>query len=92
MMLEKLKCWFNPYSAQALRIRARKLPKSPYRYCLELAAEQIERGKITEQAAKKAIEYLRTGQKELTTVAIVLLDPNEKQQARLMKKLKALKK
>lgn len=69
----------DPYSVQGLRKRASKLNECPYKLVLELAANQLETKKVEQEQVKKVIEYARTGNQDLLTVAIKLLNPNQGQ-------------
>lgn len=69
----------NPNSSKGIRIRAAKLPNCAYRVFLELAATQLENKTITTQEAAKAIEYMRTNQKDLVSVAVKMLKPTPEQ-------------
>ena len=90
-MLRALKAFFNPYSVEGLRLRASKLPECPYRLILEIVADQLENKKVDVNVAKKAVEYARTGNQELLTVAIKMLNLNSGQidvALHLLKKMK----
>jgi len=79
-MLDPIRWIFDdPYSVKGFRKRASKLSDCPYRLVLELAADQLERNKVTKNTIKKAIEYVRTGNPELTAVAIKMLNLNQGQ-------------
>ena len=69
----------NPYSVKGLRKRALKLKDCPYKLMLELVADQVETKKVSEREAKKAIEYIRTNDPNLTAVAIQMLQLNQGQ-------------
>lgn len=70
---------FDPYSIKNLRKRASKLPECPYRLILETSADQLENKKVNKNTVKKIIKYVRTGNQELTFVAIQLLNLNKGQ-------------
>lgn len=70
---------FNPNSVKSLRTRASKLPDSPYKFLLELTADQIENKVITIHEAKKIISYVRTGNPIFLEVALNLLQLNKEQ-------------
>jgi len=69
----------KPYSVKGLRKRATRLKDCPYKLMLELVADQVEAKKVSEREAKKAIEYIRTNDPNLTAVAIQMLQLNQGQ-------------
>ena len=76
---EKLEGMFNPYSLNGLKYRASKLPDCPYKVLLELTIIQLEAKKLNELEAKKAIEYFRSGNKELLVVGFKILNLSDEQ-------------
>lgn len=64
----------GPNSIKGLRKRAERLPDSPYKLLLQLTATQLESNKITNREVKKIIEYARTGDSTLLTVALKFLN------------------
>ena len=81
----------DPYSVKGLRKRALRLPECPYRLVLEMAADQLEEKKVTKDVIKKAIEYVRTGNEELISVAIKMLNLNNGQISVALNLLKGMK-
>lgn len=77
--IHKFLSLFNPNSVKSLRTRASKLPDSPYKFLLELTADQIENKVITIHEAKKIISYVRTGNPIFLEVALNLLQLNKEQ-------------
>ncbi len=69
----------DPLSVKSLRNRASKLENCPYKLILELVADQLEEQKITRDIAEKAIEYVRTGNPDLLTVAMKMINLNQGQ-------------
>jgi len=98
-LLAKLKKWLkelgfmlahpNPYSPASLRQRAAKLPYVPYRVLLELTAGQLDKKVISEDVAKKAVEYFRTGKLELLKVGVRMLNLSDDQTRKALILLKS---
>ena len=85
-----MKLWFlrDPYSVEGLRYRASKLPNCPYKLLLELTATQLEKKIITRDEAKKAVEYFRSGNRELVSVGLKILNLSEEQIEKALKMLR----
>jgi len=81
--------WFlrDPYSVEGLRHRASKLPDCPYKLFLELIAAQLEKNTITQDEAKKAVEYFRTGKQGLISVALKILNLSKEQMNEVLRRL-----
>jgi hypothetical protein len=76
---EKIEALFDPYSIGGLKMRLNKLPDCPYKLFLKLALEQLQKKVVRKEEAKKAIEYIRTGDVELLKVAVEILKPDKAQ-------------
>jgi len=76
-----MKLWFlrDPYSVEGLKYRISKLPDCAYKVCLELAVVQLENKVVSKEEVKKAIEYFRTGNRELLMVGFKILKLTEEQ-------------
>ena len=81
----------NPYSAKGLRKKVSKLKDCPYKLMLELVADQVEEKKVTQNEAKKAIEYVQTNDPTLIGVAIEMLHLNKGQVSIIVNLLKKMK-
>lgn len=84
-----LQFFHSTYSAWGLRHRASKLEESPYKMFLEFAADQIDKGVTDELGAKKAIEYFRTGKRELIVAALTILRTDESDIDKMIERLEA---
>jgi len=73
-MMNSLRAFFDPWSIEGLKKRAKSLPDCPYKLVMNLAVHQLEQKKITEGEAKKAIEYVRTSDPSLLKVGIGMLN------------------
>ena len=80
MRWKDLLCLFHsPYSSWGLRYRADRLSDNPetrnlpYQQFLYAVASAIDAKKISEFDAKKAVEYFRTGNEDLMSVARKLI-------------------
>ena len=69
----------DPYSISSLHKRASKLPECPYKLILEMSADQLDAGKVSKKEVKKVIEYARTCNPTLLTVALKILNLNQGQ-------------
>ena len=80
MNLNDLLIFFHdPYSAWGLRHRANKLnDNSHYQQFLYTVASAIDAKVISKTDAKKAVEYYRTGKKELQSVALKMIGVQKK--------------
>ena len=75
---------FDPYSVQGLRFRALRIKeKTPYKLILELAADQLDEGKITRDEVITAINLVRFGGETLNPMFVAIgikkLKPNRTQ-------------
>lgn len=83
--------WMDMYSAKNLRKRAARLEECPYKLVLQLAADQVERGKATSLEARKALELVQTNDPDLISVAMKMLHLNQGQVTVAINLLKKMK-
>ena len=70
----------GPYSAWGLKHRADRLAaNSPYKQFLYAVASAVGVNSISKYTAKKAVEYFRTGNPELISVALKLIGFKDKE-------------
>lgn len=87
-MISRFFFWFDPYSVEGLRHRAKKLPDCPYKILLELCAVQLEKKAVSKEAVQKAVEYFRSGNEDLLKSGVGVLKLSHEQIQEVLSLLK----